>query len=87
MRLEEIRNKIDRTDDAIFDLLVERFTLSAKAQIAKRQLGRPIRDKERETLILKRLSRKAKNTNMDESFVADIFTRILEVSHRIQEQV
>lgn len=86
MKLEDVRKKIDRIDDAIFDFLVERFRLSAQAGTAKRQMDRPIRDKEREELILKRLSQKAQNMDLDESFVTDIFSRILAQSIRIQEK-
>ncbi len=86
MKLEEVRKKIDRIDDAIFDFLLERFRLSAQAGVAKRQINRPIRDKEREELILNRLSRKANDMDLDESFVSDIFSRILAQSNRIQEK-
>lgn len=73
MNLKKIRDEIDKVDEGILNLLEERLKLSMKAFETKKS----IEDLKREEEIFKSLKEKAKDLNLDYSFIEDLFKRII----------
>lgn len=86
MKLEDIRKRIDRIDDALFDFLKDRLELSRQAKAAKQRSGKAIKDPEREHAVLARFQQKAKDYGLNPDFITDLYTRILTESNRVQEE-
>ena len=59
MELKDIRAGIDRIDDQLVKLFVERMDLSGEVARAKRQTGKAIRDRARERAIINRVTEAA----------------------------
>ena len=59
MDLKDIRADIDRIDDEMIKLFVQRMDCARRVAEAKRETGRPIRDHAREREIVNRLTRAA----------------------------
>ena len=59
MDLKDIRVDIDRIDDEMIELFVQRMDCARRVAEAKRETGRPIRDHAREREIINRLTRAA----------------------------
>jgi len=82
MKLDELRNKIDEIDEAIIELLKERFKIVEQIM----SLKSTIEDKNRENEILTKI-----NNLTDKSRSRDFFTKlykfIFEESKRIQEEI
>ena len=83
-KLSEIRIQIDAIDAKIIKLLRERFEKTAQIGAIKRDMDKPIIDKEREEILHEHLSRLCREANMQESFVQAVWELILQESYRIQ---
>jgi len=55
MTLDELRIEIDAIDDEIAPLLARRMALATQVAAAKREIGAPVRQPERERAVLARL--------------------------------
>jgi chorismate mutase/prephenate dehydratase len=82
--LNNIRNKINKVDEELIELLAERRKLSKEVVIAKDSTDQAIRDKEREAELLKRLIKMGKEKNIDAHYLTKIFYEVIEDSVRIQ---
>ncbi|MFH1063614.1 MAG: chorismate mutase [Candidatus Woesearchaeota archaeon] len=80
MELKEVREQVDRIDDSIFELLKQRYYLVKSIMSIKKLEKLPLEDKERENAILERLGAKAEESELDASFVKDMFASIIENS-------
>lgn len=80
MELEELRKEIDRIDDKIMELLGKRKTLVKEIAVLKKTKNAPVFDKERETQIIARLKKKAKENGLDEDFISKLYDYILKNS-------
>ena len=84
--IENLRNNINKVDEKILDLLTERRKLSKEIILAKDLTDKPIRDKERESKLLKSLIKSGKEKGLDSHFISKVFYEIIEDSVRIQQQ-
>jgi chorismate mutase len=84
--LDEVRKHINRIDTVIITALAERMSLMPDIGIYKKQNSIPIFDEEREIEIMKKLKKIAKEHNLDESFVEEIFLSVFNESKRIQHE-
>jgi chorismate mutase len=87
MNLSEIRNHLDRIDNALVLLLAER--LAFIPYVAEYKLKHNIEryQPEREKEILMKKSELGKKHNLREEYMIDIFKRIIEESHHIEKDI
>ncbi len=81
--IEEIRLAINKYDDRILKLLLERFILSRKIGKIKNKNNIPISNPEREKQIINRISRKIR-TPIDAKAIRSIFKEIFNSSKKMQ---
>ncbi len=81
--IEEIRLAINKYDDRILKLLLERFILSRKIGKIKYKNNIPISNPEREKQIINRISRKIP-TPIDAKAIRSIFKEIFNSSKKMQ---
>ena len=77
--LHILRQKIDRMDNRIYNLVAIRLKLAEETVHYKTNITNP----ERESKIIDRLSRKGR---LQEDFVETMWTQIFEESRRLQEE-
>jgi prephenate dehydrogenase len=82
--LLETRELIDQLDHDLVTLLGRRANLSKRAKKAKANVGRGVRDDERETQLMQDRRAWGDRVGLDEQSIADIFDSILRSSRRIQ---
>jgi len=80
MPIEQMREKIDKIDARIVELLAERVDLAKKIGQAKVKRGLPIRDEKREGEVLHRATELSGKTNLSKGFTKKIFEYIIEYS-------
>ena len=81
---ETIRLEINSLDKKLLETLAARKKLVAGVIADKIRTGKPIRDKEREQLLLARLIEDAQDLELNPQFILDIYHRILDDSVRQQ---
>jgi len=82
--LEELRNKIDKTDANIIRLIAERMKLARAIGGKKREQGKPIEDTEREETVLENVRRLARDEKLSEKDIEHIYRQIVTISRRVQ---
>ena len=82
--LADLRARIDEINERLCRVLAERARLAAKIAAAKRALGRPIHDPEREREQL-RAVRDLTLDGVESDTLARIFETVLEESRRAQQ--
>lgn len=93
--IKEFRKAIDKIDNNIVDLLVQRFELSKAIGLKKKEMNAPILVETREDEILQRLSKRIKiiEKNKDSSpstykelskLIKKIYSDIFKASRRLQ---
>ena len=87
MELSEIREHLDRLDNAMLILLAERMSLIPKVAEYKVKNGLPLKQPEREMQIFAAKCELARKNNLDEEFVKSIYKIIIEESLRIEEKI
>ena len=83
-RIAEIRKEIDRLDDELLELLIKRLELGNEIGEVKRAIGKAVTDEAREKEIFQRLIKNA-GSKMAEEDVIELFSKILEISRKIQK--
>tara|TARA_Y100000310_G_scaffold78920_1_gene75601 strand:- start:547 stop:807 length:261 start_codon:yes stop_codon:yes gene_type:complete len=83
-RIAEIRKEIDRLDDELLGVLIKRLKLGKEIGEVKREIGRVVADEAREKEIFQRLIKNA-GSKMAKEDVIEIFSKILEISRKIQK--
>ena len=83
-RIAEIRKEIDRLDDELLGVLIKRLELGNAIGEVKRAIGKAVTDEAREKEIFQRLIKNA-GSKMAEEDVIEIFSKILEISRKIQK--
>lgn len=86
MNLNELRNEIDAIDEKMMDLFKKRMTISKHIGDLKKDLGLPVLDRTRETLILEK--RKALLNDEElwpyyQSFLLKLFDLSKEFQHHV----
>lgn len=84
MNLEQIRKQIDKLDDEILELLLQRIKYSKMIAEIKFNDKLPIFDAKREDEIFYRLK---SNSDENYKYVVDIFFEILSASKHIQQDL
>ncbi len=84
MSLEELRKKIDETDEKIVRLIAERIRISEEIGKEKKRQGRQIRDNERERIVLEMVRRLARDEKISEEDIANIYQQIITASRGVQ---
>ncbi|MFH1642277.1 MAG: chorismate mutase [Nanoarchaeota archaeon] len=82
--MEDIRKHINRIDTVIITALAERMSLMPDIGYFKKENNLPIFDEQREIEIMDGLKKVAKEQNLDEGFVEEVFLSIFNESKRIQ---
>lgn len=85
MNLEEIRQEIDRVDDALIALLEKRMNLVGQVVDFKKSTGKAVLDNKREEVIISRVADKVENKDYQAAIVAT-FSDILKHSRTFQKQ-
>lgn len=85
--MQDIRKHINRIDTLLITALAERMSLMPDIGLYKKDHDIPVFDEKREIEIMAKLKRIAKEQNLDESFVEEIFLSIFNESKRIQNEV
>ena len=83
--IKELRNRIDKIDDQIFDLILKRFDYVEKIGNIKKEINMPVDDKAREEIIIKRLSEKL-STKINYKEIKKIIDPIISISKDIQRR-
>ena len=85
MSLEELRKKIDKTDDKIVRLIAERIRISEEIGEEKKRRGRQIGDAERERKVLENVRRIAHDEKISQENIESIYRQIMVASKKVQE--
>ena len=83
--IKELRNRIDKIDDQIFDLILKRFDYVEKIGNIKKEMNMPVDDKAREKIIIERLSEKL-STKINYKEIKKIIGPIISISKDIQRR-
>jgi chorismate mutase len=84
--LAALRKDIDQVDKQILRLLKQRSDIALMINQIKFDQELPIRDKARETIMLKKREREARINGLPEKHVVAIFEKIISMSRRVQAQ-
>lgn len=84
MELSELRARIDRVDDRILELFLERMDLSEAVAAYKKERGLPIRNEAREREILDRTARRAGDRA---GYAQKLFSLLFELSRERQAEL
>lgn len=85
MSLDELRKKIDKTDDKIVRLIAERIRISEEIGEEKKRQGRQIGDTERERKVLENIRRIARDEKISQENIESIYRQIMVASKKVQE--
>ena len=83
--INELRNRIDKVDDQIFDLILKRFDYVEKIGNIKKEMNMQVDDKAREEIIIERLSEKL-STKINYKEIKKIIDPIISISKDIQRR-
>ncbi|MCR5345396.1 MAG: chorismate mutase [Lachnospiraceae bacterium] len=84
MEINEIRSKIDKVNDELLSLLLERLSLSREVAEYKIENNLSIYDKKREDEIINSLTDKCKD---NAKYIIPVFNAILDASKKLQEDI
>jgi chorismate mutase len=82
--LRWLRTEIERIDRALIDLISERVRLARRVGEVKRAAGLPTLDPAREAAIVRRAGALARDAELDDEEVRDIFWHLIRLSRRAQ---
>ena len=83
--LAACREEIERIDDQIVALLVQRLALGRRTGELKRRAGLPMIDPTREAEVIRRVAESARSAGMPSEPIREIFWQIVDMSRRAQE--
>ena len=86
MSLDELRREIDRIDSQILRLLNKRAAAAVKIGRAKRKNRSPVRDPQREDMVLKRV-KKLNNGPLSRKEIETIYRRIIAACIQLQKKM
>jgi len=85
--LQGSRNKIDKIDEEIINLIAKRTSLAGDIINAKIVLNMEIEDKKREDYIQDKTKKIAEKNKIDESYVKKIMKILTDLSKKEQEEI
>ena len=80
------RDVIDEIDTELLHLLARRAQVSLRAARAKREVGRGVRDPDREAELLRSRQEQAEELGLDPASVGEVFAALLALSRRHQQK-
>jgi len=87
MELEDIRKRLDELDKELVVILAKRISLIPGIAEYKKKHKIPRYQPEREKEIIEEKRKLAKELNLDQGLVEDIFKRIIQESHKIEKDI
>ncbi len=84
MNLEDLRRKIDEIDAGIVELIAERIGIAEEIGQGKKEQRRLIEDREREQKVLEMVKSIARNKNISQDDIANIYRQIIAACKRIE---
>lgn len=86
-RLQYLRTMIDEKDHHILELLAERFSLAKEIGSIKKEMKIPVIQVERQQMIIADRLQKARNLNLDGSFVSNLLDLLHQEAVKAQQDV
>ena len=83
-KINSLRKKIDKLDDRMFDLVLQRFSIAKEIGDIKKTSGIKIIDLHRESQIINRFAEKLAGT-LEKNDITAIFDPIYSISKRLQK--
>jgi chorismate mutase len=87
MGLAEHRNEIEEIDEKIIRLIDQRIDVSKKIFEAKRSMGKPINDPQREEQVLRKAMDLSTELNLDAGAIKGIFEILINMSVQKQHEL
>ena len=84
MSLDDLRGKIDDIDARIVELIGERIKIAGEIGQGKKKQNKLIEDQKRELSVLEHVSRLARDKNLSQIDIENIYRQIIEASKKIQ---
>ena len=84
-RIKDFREKIDRLDDQLIDIIVERLSLTLDIGEIKKEINLNITDNNREQEIINRMTQRLKG-RLNPKEIEKIFNLIFQISKKIQKK-
>ena len=85
--LQISRDKIDRIDEEIIELVRERTSLAGEIGKAKKVLNKDIENTEREDYIQQKVKKLAKEKNIDQTSILEIMDILMKLNKNEQEKI
>ncbi len=83
--INKLRNKINKIDNSILELLAQRAEISQTIGLEKNKKGYPICDRKRESAVIKQRQSIGVKNNLDRKFIAKLFKLIFKYSKHLQK--
>lgn len=84
-RIKDFREKIDRLDDQLIDIIVERLSLTLDIGEIKEEINLNITDNNREQEIIDRMTQRL-NGRLNPKEIEKIFNLIFQISKKLQKK-
>ena len=84
-RIKDFREKIDRLDDQLIDIIVERLSLTLDIGEIKEEINLNITDNNREQEIINRMTQRLKG-RLNPKEIEKIFNLIFQISKKLQKK-
>ena len=84
-RIKDFRRKIDRLDDQLIDIIVERLSLTLDIGEIKKEINLNITDNNREQEIINRITQRL-NGRLNPKEIENIFNLIFQISKKLQKK-
>ncbi len=84
-RIKDFREKIDRLDDQLIDIIVERLSLTLDIGEIKEEINLNITDNNREQEIINRMTQRL-NGRLNPKEIEKIFNLIFQISKKLQKK-
>jgi len=84
MDIDELREKIDKTDALMVKLLASRLKLAGEIGKRKQARGNPIEDRGREEVVTDNIRQLARAEGLDEAAVAELYRHIINLAKSVQ---
>lgn len=86
MSLKELRKEIDEINKNIIKLIVKRMKLAEEIVEYKKANALPIYIPEREKEVIENVRKIAKENNLDENMIEEVFWKIIEHTREMQKE-
>jgi len=85
-QIDEMRKKIDAIDEQILQDLLERIEVCRVIGELKRQQGKPIQDRSRETHVFSKVKAQAEQLRLDPDQIERIYREIVNMCSNVQQE-